>query len=212
MSPTASCARPLGPSRLRSRLLLGVSRTDRCRRLLVLVVEERQKIAPCRGCEAHQYDPTVSRNAGCNFSVSARIARTCRQGKACAAANAGRGGLLPDTSSERPRYRVADERLAAPRRQPLLGRYRLLERLGAGGFGTVWRAHDELLDRTVALKRIPLPSEEDRERATREAHATARLSHPAIVSLYEASADEDAFYLISELVEGDTLAQLIADD
>jgi serine/threonine protein kinase len=94
----------------------------------------------------------------------------------------------------------------------LLGRYRLLERLGAGGFGTVWRAHDELLDRSVALKRIPLPSEEDRERATREAHATARLAHPAIVALYEASSDEDAFYLISELVEGDTLALLIAED
>jgi eukaryotic-like serine/threonine-protein kinase len=107
--------------------------------------------------------------------------------------------------------RASDER-ALRRGQPLLGRYRLLERLGAGGFGTVWSAHDEQLDRTVALKRIPLPSEEDRERAMREAHATARLSHHAIVSLYEASADEDAFYLISELVEGDTLAQLIAED
>ncbi len=95
---------------------------------------------------------------------------------------------------------------------PLLGRYRLLERLGAGGFGTVWRAHDEQLDRVVALKRIPLPSVEDRERATREAQASARLSHPAIVALYEASSDEDAFYLISELVEGDTLAELIAAD
>ncbi len=92
----------------------------------------------------------------------------------------------------------------------MLARYRLLERLGAGGFGTVWRAHDEQLDRAVALKRIPLPSEEDRERATREALLTARLAHPAIVALYEARADDDAFYLISELVEGDTLALLIA--
>jgi hypothetical protein len=53
---------------------------------------------------------------------------------------------------------------------------------------------------------------EDRERATREAQASARLSHPAIVALYEADSDEDAFYLISELVEGDTLAELIAAD
>lgn len=93
-----------------------------------------------------------------------------------------------------------------------LDRYRLLERLGAGGFGVVWRAHDELLGREVALKRIPLGPGEDGERAAREAHASARLSHPAIVALYEACATDDAFLLISELVDGRTLAELIAAD
>jgi eukaryotic-like serine/threonine-protein kinase len=92
----------------------------------------------------------------------------------------------------------------------LLGRYRLLGRLGAGGFGVVWRAHDELLDREVAVKRIPLTPDGDSDRASREALATARLAHPAIVALYEASAVEDAFYLISELVHGETLASLIS--
>jgi hypothetical protein len=113
--------------------------------------------------------------------------------------------------ASQPGIRVFDER-PRDKGETLLGRYRLLERLGAGGFGVVWRAHDESLDREVALKRISLPSEEDRGRAIREAHATARLSHPAIVALYEACTDEDAFYLISELVEGHTLARLIADD
>jgi hypothetical protein len=93
----------------------------------------------------------------------------------------------------------------------VLGRYRLLERLGAGGFGVVWRARDELLRREVALKRIPLAPEEDGERAGREALAAARLAHPAIVALYEACAVQDAFYLISELVPGKTLAQLIVE-
>src|ERR1700730_6442331 len=94
----------------------------------------------------------------------------------------------------------------------LLGRYRMLERLGSGGFGVAWRARDELLGREVAVKRIPLAPDGDSERATREALATARLSHPAIVALYEAHSDHEAFYLISELVHGETLSQLIAAD
>jgi hypothetical protein len=94
----------------------------------------------------------------------------------------------------------------------VLGRYRLLERLGEGGFGVVWRARDELLHREVALKRIPQSGPGDARRASREALAAARLSHPAIVSLYEACAEGDAFYLISELVHGETLAELIARD
>jgi hypothetical protein len=92
----------------------------------------------------------------------------------------------------------------------VLGRYRLLEYLGAGGFGVVWRAHDELLHREVAVKRVSLAPDGDSERVSREALATARLAHPAIVALYEACAVQNAFYLISELVHGKTLGQLIA--
>ena len=94
----------------------------------------------------------------------------------------------------------------------MLDRYLLVEKLGEGGFGVVWRAHDELLQREVALKRIQLGTDGDSERASREAHASARLSHPAIVALYEACVVDHAFYLISELVEGQTLARLIAAD
>jgi serine/threonine protein kinase len=94
----------------------------------------------------------------------------------------------------------------------VLGRYRMLERLGTGGFGVVWRAHDELLHREVAIKRVWLGPDGDSERATREARAAARLSHPAIVALHEACPEGGAFYLISELVAGETLARLIAAD
>jgi serine/threonine protein kinase len=92
----------------------------------------------------------------------------------------------------------------------VLGRYRLHERLGAGGFGVVWSAYDEQLHREVAVKRIWLHP--PAERAMREAQAAARLSHPAIVALYEAQAEGEAFYLISELVHGDTLGTLLAGE
>jgi hypothetical protein len=127
-------------------------------------------------------------------------------------------GALPGRTSERPTGRGPFRR--APQRdhaepageQLVLERYRLLERLGAGGFGVVWRARDELLHREVAVKRIWLGPDGDGERAAREAQASARLSHPAIVALYEACPLGEAFYLISELVRGSTLARLIAED
>jgi hypothetical protein len=102
------------------------------------------------------------------------------------------------------------ERLGtAPAGRLVLGRYRLGERLGAGGFGVVWQAHDERLERDVAVKTIPYGGgAADDARIQREAVAAARLNHPGIVALYELGHDEHAAYLVSELVEGATLADL----
>jgi len=86
----------------------------------------------------------------------------------------------------------------------VLGRYRLLRRLGAGGFGTVWLARDERLDREVAVKIVPSERIVG-GRFQREARAAARLEHPGIVTLYEAAVDDQGAYLVSELVRGATL-------
>jgi len=91
----------------------------------------------------------------------------------------------------------------------ILERYRLKKRLGSGSFGTVWSAHDERLERDVAVKILP----RDRvvqARFEREARAAARLQHPAIVTLYEAAVDDDGAYLVSELVKGPTLDDLLS--
>jgi eukaryotic-like serine/threonine-protein kinase len=110
---------------------------------------------------------------------------------------------LPDDGGWRDEY--------GPLRQVVLDRYRLERRIGAGGFGVVWLAFDEKLEREVAVKVVPHDGDEDSpdsSRAQREARVAARLNHPGIVALYELGADDDAFYLVSELVPGRTLAEL----
>jgi tRNA A-37 threonylcarbamoyl transferase component Bud32 len=92
----------------------------------------------------------------------------------------------------------------------VLERYRLVRRLGAGACGNVWAARDERLQRDVAVKILD-PARIVGGRFEREARAAARLSHPAIVTLYEAGVDERGAYLVCELVRGSTLERLIAD-
>jgi hypothetical protein len=99
------------------------------------------------------------------------------------------------------------------------GRYRLLDRLGAGGMGTVWRALDTVLDRDVAVKQVTFPhgvSDEEREvlreRTRREARAAARLDHPSAVTVYDVAEEDGTPYLIMELVEARTLADVVRTD
>jgi eukaryotic-like serine/threonine-protein kinase len=85
----------------------------------------------------------------------------------------------------------------------ILGRFRIEDRIGSGGFGTVYRAWDERLQRPVAVKVID--REHSAPRVTREAQAVARLAHRNIATLYELASDGDRAFLVSELIEGDTL-------
>jgi hypothetical protein len=87
----------------------------------------------------------------------------------------------------------------------VMGRFRILERVGSGGMGTVYRAFDERLQRQVAVKEITTA---DSGRILREAQAAARLNHPGIVTLYELGAEDGRALLVSELVNGATLAEL----
>ena len=89
-----------------------------------------------------------------------------------------------------------------------IGPYQVLERIGVGGMGEVFLAYDDRLDRKVAIKRIRPGSEvtpESRERFRREARLAARLSHSAIVQVYDILQEDGSEYIVMEYVEGTTL-------
>ncbi|KRV47170.1 protein kinase [Wenjunlia vitaminophila] len=105
---------------------------------------------------------------------------------------------------------------AAPAGRLLGGRYRLRERLGYGGMGTVWKAHDEVVDRDVAVKEPRVPDHlPERQRATafsrmrREARVAARIDHPSVVTIHDVVMEDEQPWIVMELVRGRSLADLM---
>ncbi|MCY7399695.1 MAG: serine/threonine protein kinase [Nocardioides sp.] len=96
----------------------------------------------------------------------------------------------------------------------IAGRYSLGREIGRGGSGTVHLAHDEVLGRTVAIKRIgvmPGADDADMQRAEREARLAASLNHPHVVAVFDLVEEDGCHWLVMEYVEGQTLSQLVAD-
>lgn len=88
--------------------------------------------------------------------------------------------------------------MRAPSGYLLAARYRLVEPVGRGGMGTVWRAHDELLNREVAVKEVRLPTVLDEElraelcaRTEREGRATAMVAHPSVITVFDVVTEDD---------------------
>ena len=92
---------------------------------------------------------------------------------------------------------------------PICGRYEVLEKLGAGGMGEVYRARDLQLERFVALKILRADRGGERERFLREARAASGLQHPHIVTVHDVVCEDGVDVMVMELVEGRTLGALI---
>src|SRR5205085_12484313 len=94
----------------------------------------------------------------------------------------------------------------------LLGRYRLVEKIGSGGMGDVWRASDTTLGRTVAVKILPeeaIATPERRRRFETEARSAATVSHPNLVAVFDYGETGGVLYIVQELVAGQTVAEMI---
>lgn len=90
----------------------------------------------------------------------------------------------------------------------VLSHYIVREQIGAGGMGIVYRAHDEQLDRDVAIKVLPhgaLANEADRKRFRKEALTLAKLNHPNIETVFEFGTEDGMDFLVTELIPGVTL-------
>ncbi|WP_326836255.1 protein kinase [Amycolatopsis rhabdoformis] len=94
--------------------------------------------------------------------------------------------------------------------QLIAGRYRLLERIGTGGMGVVWRAHDEHLDREVAVKQARLSDSVSGRTLRREARLAAGVQHPNVVTFFDVVAHGDELWLVMEYVPSRSLAEILA--
>ncbi|WP_046500673.1 serine/threonine-protein kinase [Streptomyces odonnellii] len=115
--------------------------------------------------------------------------------------------------------RDEEKSAGSPEGRLLAGRYRLTGVLGRGGMGTVWRAQDETLGRTVAVKELRFPSSIDEDekrrlitRTLREAKAIARIRNSGAVTVFDVVDEDDRPWIVMELIEGKSLAEAVRED
>jgi WD40 repeat protein len=170
---------------------------------------------PCPNPACRQHVSVAEAHLGqtvrCRHCGKAFVARPPAKAEPSSRSTGRHAGGSTQSSASGARPAPAASPGAAPHK---VGRFEVRAKLGAGAFGTVYRAYDPPLDREVALK-VPqagtLEGKKTVERFLAEAKAAARLHHPHIVTVYESGKDGDHYYIASEFIKGRTLAQAIDD-
>ncbi|MEU2259545.1 protein kinase [Streptomyces sp. NPDC019645] len=163
------------------------------------------------GDAAGRATPGAAKESG-GRGVSGRGEAKAAKDAAAGRGPSGRPGDAKAAAAPSRRGQSAEGRLLA-------GRYRLGGVLGRGGMGTVWRADDETLGRTVAVKELRFPSSIDEDekrrlitRTLREAKAIARIRNTGAVTVYDVVDEDDRPWIVMELIEGKSLAEAIRED
>ncbi len=176
---------------------------DELRKLRIISAVRKQAFAPGSRDDAQTVEHTPSRKDSRGLHI--RCPHCCNFVE-----------VLTDTPYEEiccstcgSNFSLVDREDATRMAEPLksIGRFDLVSRLGVGGFGTVWKARDRELDRTVAVK-IPRRgqlSESEIDQFFREARAAAQLRHPNIVPVHEVGRDGDTLFIVSDFIRGVTL-------
>lgn len=123
---------------------------------------------------------------------------------------------VDDVEARRARAAIENRLFSGPPKRVKVGRYRVDNKIGAGGMGVVYRAHDPELARDVALKLMNTTAFSDEEEASRargrlvrEARAMAKLAHPNVIHVYDVGAVDDGVFIAMELVDGDPLSKWV---
>ncbi|MEM9459761.1 MAG: serine/threonine-protein kinase, partial [Myxococcota bacterium] len=125
---------------------------------------------------------------------------------------------VDDVEARRARAAVESRLFSGPPQPVRVGRYRVEGRIGAGGMGVVYRAHDPELARDVAVKLMNADTAGSKDPSTararlvREARAMARLAHPNVIHVYDVGTTDDGVFIAMELVEGHSLARWLEDE
>jgi hypothetical protein len=177
----------------------------KCHAAYKLAKEAAETEVTCRAC-GHRWVPVPGAKPAAAMERAAQPPAHVRLAARAAQAAASRSGQAPPPPAAPPK---AGDEPPDPLVGTVVNSFKIIKRIGTGGFGVVYHAFDTSLERSVAIKMLPpniaKASKGLLDRFLREARSAAKLSHPNIVTIHQICPYKDTFYIVMELVEGGAL-------